>query len=242
MGESHNNPIQVLSLYLLQTTCSPRRSHPLPCGAVPTASVPARSTAATLSQVPHSRHTLQAPQPSSRVCSPLSSSRRPSPPPGSHAPLSSLKPPHCRWGQTQTPSRGWRNSPPDIPTATSTPSRPADPQLTLTEDLASAALSAWKVPPPDHHVAGFVTCFSSKRTFSEMPFLTPLLKQPPVWLCLRLSVLISSQQSLPSSMTLCIYTGLCLTPQHPALKCTSHDNRKLVCLPHHSDLPCSGRV
>ena len=124
----------------------------------------------------------------------------------------------------------------------STPSRPADPQLTLTEDLASAALSAWKVPPPDHHVAGFVTCFSSKRTFSEMPFLTPLLKQPPVWLCLRLSVLISSQQSLPSSMTLCIYTGLCLTPQHPALKCTSHDNRKLVCLPHHSDLPCSGRV
>ena len=54
--------------------------------------------------------------------------------------------------------------------------------------------------------------------------------------------LISSQQSLPSSMTLCIYTGLCLTPQRPALKCTSHDNRKLVCLPHHSDLPCSGRV
>ena len=73
------------------------------------------------------------------------------------------------------------------------------PQLTLTEDLASAALSAWKVPPPDHHIAGFVTCFSSKRTFSEMPFLTPLLKQQPVWLCLRLLVLISSQQSLPSS-------------------------------------------
>ena len=137
--------------------------------------------------------------PPSRVCTPLSSPRRPSPPPGSHAPLSSLKPPHCRWGQTQTPSRGWRNSLPDIPTATSTPSRPADPQLTLTEDLASAALSAWKVPPPDHHIAGFVTCFSSKRTFSEMPFLTPLLKQQPVWLCLRLSVLISSQQSLPSS-------------------------------------------
>ena len=43
-------------------------------------------------------------------------------------------------------------------------------------------------------------------------------------------------------MTLCIYTGLCLTPQRPALKCTSHDNRKLVCLPHHADLPCSGRV
>lgn len=87
-------------------------------------------------------HTLQSPQPSSRV---------------PHSPQL-LQAPHCRWGQIQTPSCGRWNSPLDVPTATTTLSRPDDPQLALTEDLASAALSAWKVPPPDH-IAGFVTCF-----------------------------------------------------------------------------------
>ena len=107
-------------------------------------------------------HTLQSPQPSSRV--PHSPQLLQAPQPSSRVPHSPqlLQAPHCRWGQTQTPSCGRWNSPLDVPTATATPSRPADPQLALTEDLASAALSAWKVPPPDH-IAGFVTCFIQRK-------------------------------------------------------------------------------